>query len=414
MPAPDDDSRATLATWLTGPESAAAQAAAHLAAAGSAGDPIAAASSLRRLQPMLTAPRASSVLEQAELRRIAKDRYGIDAGGLLLTRDGLEQATRPEVAAHRARQIRAAGARRVIDMTAGLGFDTQSFLNAGLDVTAVERDPVAATFLAHNCPAASVIVADSTTIVTDLLTGLSAADVVFIDPARRDPTARRSSNLRALPERDPVRWSPPWPLIQSLPHPRIAAKVAPSFDAPEGWHAEWASVQRTLVECSVYSWPVFAAWRRAVMWLDGEVRVVAADDSAPTPPAAEVGAWLHEPDPAIVRSRTLAALIAELPVLRPVDAESTWLTSDVPVDDTTLRSFAVVTELVGSVRQQRRRLDALGVATLSVKTRDVDIAPAAVLHELDRKEANDHVLVVTRRSGRSVRFLCAPARRQSA
>ena len=64
--------------------------------------------------------------------------------------------------------------------------------------------------------------------------------------------------------------------------------------------------------------------------------------------------------------------------------------------------------------QQRRRLDALGVATLSVKTRDVDIAPAAVLHELDRKEANDHVLVVTRRSGRSVRYLCAPARRLSA
>lgn len=385
VPTPEGDSRTVLARWLAGHESAEAQLAAGAAVADAAGDPLAAASMLRQLQPALTAPRASSVVDQAELRRLASDRYGIDATGLLLTRDGLEQATRPEVAAHRAQLIRATGARRVVDLAAGLGFDTQAFLDAGLEVTAVERDPVVATFLAHNRPAARVVAADSTAIVGELLDRLSDDDVVFVDPARRDATGARTSNLRARPERDPARWSPPWPLIESLPHARIAAKVAPSFAAPDGWHAEWVSVQRTVVECADYSWPVFTASRRAFILLNGEVRIVAAHDSPPVPPAADVGTWLHEPDPAILRSRALAAVIDEQPALRPVDDAGRWLTSDAAVDDVALRSFAVVSQLVGSAREQRRELDARGIVALSVKCRAVDVAPHTVLRELGRR-----------------------------
>ena len=51
---------------------------------------------------------------------------------------------------------------RVLDLTGGLGLDTAGFAAAGLAVTAVERDPATAAYLAHNCPGARVLAADAT------------------------------------------------------------------------------------------------------------------------------------------------------------------------------------------------------------------------------------------------------------
>lgn len=404
-----------MAAWLADPSAARSLSAGRAALEAAPDNPMAAAAGLRRALPELPADRASAVLEQAELRLLAHQRYGLDTSRLLLTRDGLEQATRPEVAAHRARLIREAGAQRVIDLTGGLGFDSAALVNAGLDVTAVERDPVVAIFLAHNCPQVRVVAADAMDpdLLHSLLSGLHPSDVVFVDPARRDTSGARAATLRSHPERDPARWSPPWPQIEALTHPRIAAKVAPSFRAPRGWHAEWVSVQRTVVECAVYSWPVFAAPRRATMFANGLATVLDVDDTATPAPISRIGAWLHEPDPAIVSADAVSALIREDPVLRPVDHSSTWLTSDTEPRSGMVRSFAVVAELEGSTTSQRRQLDRIGVESLTVKSRDVDVAPGTVLRALDRREGIGHVIVLTRRKGRTVRILCAQARPRS-
>ena len=106
--------------WLASPAAAEALEAARLAIDTHPADPLAAGSLLRRTQPDLDTPHAAAALEQATLSRLAAQRYGIDRR-LLLTRDGLEQGTRPDVADRRARMFAAAGARRVLDLTAGLG-----------------------------------------------------------------------------------------------------------------------------------------------------------------------------------------------------------------------------------------------------------------------------------------------------
>ena len=412
---PVEDPRARLAAWLADPASIDAQRAAAAAVEAFPGDPLAAAASLRRAHPALGSSRAAAALEQVELRRLAPHRYGLDASRLLLTRDGLEQATRPEVAEHRSHVLRDAGAHRIVDLTGGLGFDAGAFAAAGLEVTAVERDPVTAVFLAHNCPGVRVVVADAMEpdVLLDVLSALSRTDVVFVDPARRDPHASRGSNLRARPERDPARWSPPWPSIESLAHPRIAAKVTPSFHAPLNWHAEWTSIHRIVVECAVYSWPVFTAKRRATIWADGRPIVVDADDTASATRPFRVGAWLHEPDPAIIRASALSGLLREHPALGIVDPSSTWLTSDAELVSETVRSFAVVEQLEGSATSQRRQLDRIGVTSLAVKCRDVDTDPRSVLRDLDRREGPAHVIVMTRVAGRTVRYLCEPARQRS-
>lgn len=391
------------ASWLAGPEG---RAAVTDAQALTSGDPLADAATLRRRHPELTPAQTSDALGQAELRRLAADRYGISEP-LLWTRDGLEQATRPEVAAHRAAQFVAAGARRVIDLTAGLGSDTRAMLAAGLQVTAIERDPGIAELLRANAPQADVICADAIDIVGGLVRALTPHDVVFVDPARRSPDAPRQATGRANPERDPERWSPRWSQIEAMAHPRIAAKTAPGFDPPAGWTAEWVSVHRTVVECFTTSWPIGSGRSRATVIADSGVHTLVADGASDE--ITPVGAWLFEPDPAVIRAQAVDALRPH--GLGRIDTAGVWLTSDRPAPASAVpfvRGFRIVTELTGSTVQLRRQLDELGIDRLTVKSRDVRIAPEVALRELRRREGDGHVLILARVNGRTGRWIATP------
>lgn len=411
------ESRLAHVRWLCGPDSPAVLAAAERVAAANPRDPLAAATALRRLLPDLDPDLAGVVLEQARLRALAADRYAMAADHLLLTRDGLEQATRPDVARHRAALIRGSGARRVLDLTGGLGLDVAAFLAEGLAVTAIERDPATALLLAHNCPSATVVVADASApgVLDAHLAAVDDADVVFVDPARRDPAGPRDRRTgRSRPERDPARWSPPWPFVQSIEHPRVAAKVSPSFSPPDGWHAEWVSVHRTVVECAVYSWPAFAAPRRAVIVSSDakhtEEAVLDAGTAPPPPIATIIDAWLHEPDPAVVRAAAVDDLAAALAGLERLDASTSWLTSSQPPPASPfLRSYRVLEELTGSDRAQRRQLSGRAIAGATVKCRDVDLEPRTVLRRLGLRESSEAVILVTRRAGRTISLVVEPA-----
>ncbi|MGI9136748.1 MAG: class I SAM-dependent methyltransferase, partial [Candidatus Nanopelagicales bacterium] len=240
------------ASWLTSPAGAAAVAAAQAHWQASA-DSLATSSRLRRELPELDAAQVAAALGQAELRALAADRYGI-TGSPLLTREGLEQATRPEVADRRARLLVETGFTHVIDLTAGLGFDSAAFIRAGLTVTCIERSPEIAALLTANLPEATVIVGDCTdpASLDPLLAAMTSSTALFIDPARR--TGRRTADgSRAQSERDPERWSPPLSFVIALADrgQRVIVKTTPGFaiDAiPSGWSAEWVSSDRTVVE----------------------------------------------------------------------------------------------------------------------------------------------------------------------
>ncbi|MBK9738102.1 MAG: hypothetical protein IPO93_00940 [Actinobacteria bacterium] len=405
------------AAWICSPEADVALRVAQATLAEHPTDPLAVGTAVRRALPGISSDQVAAAIQQATMRRAAAERYAIDARDLFLTRDGLEQATRPAVAARRAGLLTAAGAQTVLDLTAGLGFDTRAFLEAGLDVVCVERDPTTARFLAHNAPRADVIVGDATDarLLADLLGRLDEDDVVFVDPARRDPLAPRGiTSMRARPERDPERWSPPWAYVAAIPHPRVAAKVAPSFRPPVGWQAEWASVQRTVVECAVYSWPALPVASQAAIFGDDDVLVLGAtgDD---VPVASAVATWLHEPDPAVLRAGAVSAVIDGSPGMAMVDVDSTWLTSSTaPPAGLGLRSYRVIAEILGDRKHQRRDLERHGVTRAVVKCRDTADDPVSVLRTLGLLEGPGHVLVMTRRAGRTVSYLAEPASQRPA
>lgn len=411
------DPSLTLATWLASTDGQAALAEAAELAPWS--DPLAASTALARSRPDLTPEQARAALAQADLAHAARTRHGRpDADRLLFTRDGLEQGTRAEVAELRARTLASSGVRHVVDLTAGLGLDARAFATAGLRVTAVERDPHVAALLAHNLRGtdSEVLVADALDVAPALLASLDPTDAVFVDPARRDPVgARDLSTGRARAERDPARWSPPLPAVLALPHPRIVVKAAPATAVPDGWQAQWTSVQRTVVECSLWSWPALPADRvAAVMRAPDEVTIV-TPSGVPTPVAGQALSFVLEPDPALVAAGLLDAL-GDTAVSRLAD-DSTWLTSDHQPDGSigdgrlrsVVRAYRVIDVLSGSTAQQRALLRSHGVTHAVVKSKDTGDAPARVLGDLRLAEGGAHVIVVTRIAGRRLMLLTTPA-----
>ena len=92
----------------------------------------------------------AAALTQARLRARAAAKLGPRSGELLLTADGLEQATRPRLAALHARRFVDAGVREVWDLGCGLGLDAAAFADAGLRVLAVDADEATAALAAEN------------------------------------------------------------------------------------------------------------------------------------------------------------------------------------------------------------------------------------------------------------------------
>ena len=175
-----------------------------------AGTELAAASALRAkgFDPSL----AAAALTQVRLRSRAAAKFGTDADRMFFTADGLEQATRPVVAARRAARLSHAGVRRLTDLCCGLGADTIACARAGISVHAVEADPVTAAITEYNLEQLGL---DATVTCTDAQSvALDRIGAAFCDPARRVHGAGVRRTRRVFRPED---YSPPWDWVAALP-----------------------------------------------------------------------------------------------------------------------------------------------------------------------------------------------------
>ncbi len=295
-------------------------------------DPWRAIEQVRRAHPNFSADFAAAVATQRELGHRARADGSIPPGPWLLTRNGAQQSTHLAVATRRARHLAAAGAASVVDATAGLGVDAWACAAAGMQVLAIERDPLTAELCRANLPEATVVNADATEIDVRALpeyNRLVEPVCWLVDPARRG-LAQRVDGTRAAPERDPDRWSPPWSFVERLrtEHAWVAAKAPGGFTPAAHWSAEWVGIWDYVVECAVYSLPMPALqhFRQATLLdglADGTDLTHAVDDdtAAPIGPLAE---FVGEPHP--VFHRALPELCAA--GARRVSASSNWITAD--------------------------------------------------------------------------------------
>jgi SAM-dependent methyltransferase len=411
---PTDDVVAALG-WLRGPEgTAATRLAADLLASG-----VDLLHGLARLRAEVGAEHAGPAWELARLRARARPVFGDDADVLLLTADTLEQAGRPELAARRAARLLAGGAASaadlgcasgpdgpVADLGCGAGVDSIALARAGASVVAVDRDPVARALTAANVEALGL--ADRVRVVDADVVELVAAGVQGCTAATLDP-ARRAGGRRQL---DPDRWSPPWSTVTALLDsvPLSVVKVAPGLDhdrVPAGIEAEWVSVGGSIVEALLWGRGLSETWRRATIVRGGTALELTADADPGIAPAGPVRGWLHEPDPAVIRSGLVATVAADLGATL-IDPTIAYLTSDARADSPWVTSYRVVEVLPFNLKKLKALLRARGVGRVVVKKRGSPIEPESLARQLRGPGSGSAVVVVTRVAGAPTVLVCEP------
>ncbi len=369
---------AELARWLVSADAEPA-----LAEASGQPDPgsLAAATALRRHWP---ADQAAAALGQVALRRRAVAKFGERAAGLFLTPDGLEQATRADVAHWRAARFTQAGVREVVDLGCGIGADALAFADAGIAVTAVEADPATAVLAGANLGEhARVLCGDAVALASAVL-GDGAA--LFADPARRT-AAGRTWRLGD--------FSPPWEFVTGLLEGRVgsvkAAPGLPSTAIPGGVATTWVSHRGDLVEASLWSGPWPAGSRTAVLLPSGD-QLEAGERR--DPPVGAVGAYLYEPDPAVIRSGGVGALAERLDARVPQGGIG-YLFADTLIQTPFATTFAVQEELDHDERVLRRWAREHDVGAIEIKVRGLDVDPAVLRRRLKPAGKKSATLVLT-------------------
>jgi SAM-dependent methyltransferase len=362
---------------------------------------------LARLRTAVGPEFAGPAWELARLRARARPVFGADAEVLLLTADTLEQAGRPELAARRAARLLAGEAADVADLGCAAGTDTVALARAGASVVAVDRDPVARELTAANAEALGL--ADRVRVVdADVVDLVADGDLLGCTAATLDP-ARRAGGRRQL---DPDRWSPPWTTVTALLDrlPATVVKVAPGLDhdrVPDGIEAEWVSVGGSIVEALLWGHEPATAWRRATLVDAGHVHEIsAAADPGPAPVAA-VRRWLHEPDPALIRSGLMSLVAAELRATL-VDPTIAYLMSDARADSPWVSSYRVSEVLPFNLKKLKALLRERRVGRVVVKKRGSPIEPETLARQLRGPAPGSAVVVVTRVAGAPTVLVCDP------
>jgi SAM-dependent methyltransferase len=392
--------------WLRGPEGSAAV----RLAGGLQDDGVDLLPGLARLRAEVGAEHAGPAWELARLRARARPAFGADADVLLLTADTLEQAGRPELASRRAARLLAGGGTSVADLGCAAGTDTVALARAGASVVAVDRDPVARALTAANVAALGL--ADRVQVlagdVVDLVAAAGNGEVAGCTAAVLDP-ARRAGGRRQL---DPDRWSPPWSTVTALLDrvPESVVKVAPGLDherVPDGVEAEWVSVGGSIVEALLWGRGPSTTWRRATLVRNGTVLELSADADPGPAPAGRVRGWLHEPDPALIRSGLMSLVAADLDATL-VDPTIAYLTSDAPTQSPWVSSYRVTDVLPFNLKKLKALLRTRGIGHVVVKKRGSPIEPETLARRLRGPGSASAVVVVTRVAGAPTVLVCDP------
>lgn len=367
-------------------------------------DPVARVSRLRAQghSPALVA----AALTQDRLRRKAVGKFGEFAERMLFTQAGLEQATRLRVAALHAGRFRALAPTHLIDLGCGIGGDALAAAAIGLRVTAVDRDEITATLASYNlAPFENADVLNAAAEDVDL----TAYDAIYLDPARR--TSGHSNTTRLTRAAD---YSPSLDFAFGLAETRaVGIKLGPGFDRediPEGWEAQWITVDGQVVELGLWS-PRLArpGITRAALVLNdaGSHEMTAAADSADVE-VREPGEYLYEPDGSVIRARLIGDLARELDagMLSPGIA---YLTGDTAVETPFAARFRILERFTLDEKKLKRELKARGIGTLEVKKRGVDIDPATFRKKMSLSGKNAATLFLTRIDGQHAAILAERA-----
>jgi SAM-dependent methyltransferase len=348
-------------------------------------------------------------LTQRSFRAAASPKFGPHADACLYTRAGLEQASRRELAEHHARLLQKAGVTRVIDAGSGLGADSLAFLDAGLDVVALEIDPETAAMTAHNLARhprgahAQVLVADVLEVMESELVqpgGPWAEYALWFDPARRESGASGPGAGGRRRVFDPEEFSPPLSSIARVaglnPERVVAAKLGPALEAasvPGAFDVEWITHRQDTSEAVILTpspEPAIVARRisgNGAVQTMSQPRGAALDaDSLDVAPEISAGDILWEPVGSILRAGFVQRLGLELDadLLAPDIAYllSAAESPNKPETHPFAAPYTVREILPLHPKRMKAWVKANGITELTIKKRGIDVDPAILRRQL--------------------------------
>ncbi len=356
----------------------------------------------------------SAALTQSRLRARARAKFGSFAAGMLFTPDGLEQATRLEVAARHAARFLRAEIRLVHDLGCGIGADAMAFAGLDLGVRAVDVDEVTSVVAAMNLrhwPEAQVAHGRAQDVTLPCGEATRHAGL-WLDPARRTRGAADiSGRSRRVFSLDQI--SPSWDEVQRYASavPATGAKLSPAFPhhrvpgGSAGAEANWVSWQGEVLECAIWWGPLVGTVGRTALVMragSAAVTVTEADAAGAPPPlsdASRIGTHLYEADRAVIRAGLTGAL-AHTVGGGELDVGVGYVSSDQLTDVPWAHRYAVVESMPWNAKAVRAWLRERGLGRLTIKKRGVALDPELVRTQLKVTGDEAATLVLTRVAGR--------------
>jgi hypothetical protein len=366
----------------------------------------------------------AALLTQQRLRARAREKFGEFAQDMLFTADGLEQATRLEVATTHAHRFAALSLATVHDLGCGIGADAITLSVLGVTVQAIDADPVTAAIADANLrpwpdSRARVGLAEEFVPPADAMRDRIG---VWLDPARRTPgVADIHGRSRRLFRLDDL--SPTWSTVQAIAAevPATGAKLSPSFPhdhVPGGAEAQWTSWAGSVLECTIWWGPLARRQGRSARVLGPGRGPLEVDQSMceSDPPAAsglgDIGPWLHEPDRAVTTAGLIGAVTGPLGGVE-LDEGVGYVSTDTDMTLPFTRRYSVREAMPFNAKSLRGWLRERGVTGLTIKKRGLRIDDTALRRQLrvgtGAGDGEQATILLTRCGGQQVVLVLDPA-----
>lgn len=361
----------------------------------------------------------AAVLTQARLRARGQEKFGEFTSRMLLTPRGLEQATRLPVAALHARRFLDAGVRTLADLGCGIGGDAMAAAALGLDVIAVDLDPVTVAVATVNLSAFPTARAE--------LGDAAAFDVSRVDGVWMDP-ARRTTSGPARRLYDPEECSPPLSEVVRIARRlgrgsdgagadgALGVKLGPGIDhaaLPPGTETQWISWHGQVLEADCWFGPLrtpgvsrsaLVIGRDGASRLDdrdhGEVAEASGADAVSAVAPGELGAHLYEPDGAVIRAGLLGVLAERLGA-HTIDPTIAYLTSDDAIASPFAHGYTVRDAMPFGVKRLTAYLREHRLGRVEIKKRGTAVESDELRRRLRPRRFGDEsaTLILTRIDG---------------
>lgn len=334
-----------------------------------------------QLRDRVGAERTHALLETTLLRRRAATKFS-RAGEMYFTRAALEQASAESISIYRARRYANAGFKRVADLGCGIGGDSLA-LAAVADVTAVDWNPVRLAMALENGRVYGHA-GRFHPLQADLME-LSplAVEALFADPGRRDENGRRIYSVHDY--RPPLQRLERW--RDRVPH--LGVKVSPGVkysELPPDAEVEFISLHGQLREAVLWFGELRSTPDRRATLLPGEHTLT--DRAEADTNVARPGAFLYEPDGAVIRAHLVEQLAHELGAAR-LDYEIAYLTAEEPQSTPFAKCYGLVDSFPFQLKRLRSHLRERNVGRVTIKKRGSPLDPDWLRRQL-RLEGDEH------------------------